>query len=320
MQWEMPMISSRDYLKKENEMQIQDKTEATPMVRNSELPLPVLNPLIGMINFIERCALNQDISVEKMNQLFDIQERMLNKQAEIEYNSAFAEMQAELPPIPADKKGQSGRHFTKGAANILINPVLKQHGFALNFKTTQEGEFIRTRATLRHRFGHSEHTEILLPADVGGNKNKVQAIGSSQSYGERYTMKAILNLTIINDDSDDDADSQNKKKNSFQENMNAENKKPSKPLNPPKSKAASEEKELVWNKKTILLLQGHSVIQDFKSSQEAGERLLKELGAYELKKERSVVMNLNMPLMRALIKKGAGELITRIHKLLDEGK
>jgi hypothetical protein len=276
-----------------------------------------VNPLVGMITFIERCALNPDISVDKMNQLFDIQERMMNKQAEIEYNIAFAEMQAELPPIPAKKKGQSGKHFTKADANILIGPVLQKYGFALNHTTTQEGDSIRIRATLRHRAGHSEFTEIVLPYDVGGNKNKVQAIGSSQSYGERYTMKSILNLTIIGDETDDDGEAAQKKKNSFQENVSADAKKTVKTPPPPKN--ASPE-ELAWDKKTILLLEGKSLTFTFKSSQEGGEKLLTELGQYPTKKERIHVVNLNMPILRALIKKGDGDLITKIHKFADAGE
>lgn len=268
----------------------------------------------SMLQIIERCALNPAIDIDKMNKLFDIQERMMNKQAEIEYNIAFAEMQAELPPIPADKQGQSSKHFTKGGANILINPVLKKYGFALNFRTTQEGTSIRTRATLRHKSGHSEYTELVLPSDTGGNKNQVQAIGSSQSYGERYTMKAILNLTIIGDETDDDGSTQ-KKKSNFQDNVNADVKKTVKTT--PK---VQEEKEPVWDKKTINLLGNTVITFEFKSSQEAGERFLKELARYETKKDRIHAVNLNMPILRALIKKGSGELITNIHKFADEGK
>jgi glutamate synthase domain-containing protein 1 len=42
-----------------------------------------------------------------------------------------------------------------------------------------------------------------LPADMSGSKNAVQAVGSSISYGKRYTAQALLNLTSRG--SDDDA-------------------------------------------------------------------------------------------------------------------
>ena len=46
---------------------------------------------------------------------------------------------------------------------------------------------------------------MLLPLDTSGSKNAVQAVGSSTSYGKRYTASALLNLTSrLPDDRDDD--------------------------------------------------------------------------------------------------------------------
>ena len=45
-------------------------------------------------------------------------------------------------------------------------------------------------------------TTIKLPADVSGNKNAVQAVASSVSYGKRYTAGALLNLTSHGEDDD----------------------------------------------------------------------------------------------------------------------
>ncbi|WP_340146807.1 ERF family protein [Halomonas sp. PA16-9] len=41
---------------------------------------------------------------------------------------------------------------------------------------------------------------MLLPADISGNKNAVQAFGSSTSYGKRYVLSALLNITRGQDD------------------------------------------------------------------------------------------------------------------------
>lgn len=41
---------------------------------------------------------------------------------------------------------------------------------------------------------------MLLPADVSGNKNAVQAFGSSTSYGKRYVLCALLNITTRGQD------------------------------------------------------------------------------------------------------------------------
>ncbi|WP_409524602.1 ERF family protein [Pseudomonas sp.] len=43
---------------------------------------------------------------------------------------------------------------------------------------------------------------MLLPLDTSGSKNAVQAVGSSTSYGKRYVMSALLNLTTRGEDDD----------------------------------------------------------------------------------------------------------------------
>src|SRR5690606_16446095 len=55
---------------------------------------------------------------------------------------------------------------------------------------------------LTHKSGHREETTIKLPADPSGNKNAVQAVASSVSYGKRYTAGALLNLTSHAEDDD----------------------------------------------------------------------------------------------------------------------
>src|SRR3546814_12068467 len=78
--------------------------------------------------------------------------------------------------------------------NAAIKPVLKRHGFALSFRTDFTNG-IRVAGVLTHSGGHKETTDFVLPADGSGNKNAVQAIASSVSYGKRYTAGALLNLT-----------------------------------------------------------------------------------------------------------------------------
>src|SRR5262249_26318011 len=80
--------------------------------------------------------------------------------------------------------------------------VLKTHGFALSFRTGQSESKITVTGVLSHRAGHSEETTIHLPSDTSGSKNAVQAVGSSTSYGKRYTASALLNLISTGEDDD----------------------------------------------------------------------------------------------------------------------
>ncbi len=86
-----------------------------------------------------------------------------------------------------------------------IRPILFRHGFALSFRPglSARGEPVVV-GVLRHEAGHKEEAELVLPADVSGGKNPVQAVGSSLSYGQRYVTKLLLNLASRRVEDDDD--------------------------------------------------------------------------------------------------------------------
>ena len=71
-----------------------------------------------------------------------------------------------------------------------------------SFRTGQEGDVVVVTAVLDHQDGHQEATSLRLPPDVGVNRNNVQAVGSSVSYGKRYTACALLNITTRGEDDD----------------------------------------------------------------------------------------------------------------------
>jgi hypothetical protein len=73
-------------------------------------------------------------------------------------------------------------------------PILAQHGFSLRHRVHQSDAKVTVTGILSHKDGHAEETAVTLPIDASGSKNSVQAIGSSVSYGQRYTAKALLNI------------------------------------------------------------------------------------------------------------------------------
>ena len=51
-----------------------------------------------------------------------------------------------------------------------------------------------------HRDGHFEETTLSAGHDQSGNKNSIQAVGSTITYLQRYTLKAALGLAASDDD------------------------------------------------------------------------------------------------------------------------
>ena len=169
------------------------------MPRNT---LPVQADGATILAVISRVAADPNSDVDKMERLVCMYERIEAKRAEAEFAADLSEMQDALPSI--GERGNAAGRYTYALwedINAAIKPILKRHGFALSFRT-DFSDGIAVTGVLSHRSGHREETTIKLPADASGNKNAVQAVASSVSYGKRYTAGALLNLTSHGEDDD----------------------------------------------------------------------------------------------------------------------
>lgn len=166
----------------------------------------------AIIQVIERAALNPNVDIDKMERLLQMQERIMARNAKTAYSAALAQVQPALPVVDRkgvisvpSKDGKAG-HETPYARwediNDAVRPVLAAHGFALSFRIGKDSDRVVVTGILSHREGHSEETTLSLPMDTTGSKNNVQAIGSSVSYGKRYTAGALLNFTTRGEDND----------------------------------------------------------------------------------------------------------------------
>lgn len=165
-------------------------------------PPVVMGEGATMLAVLTRAASDPNTDVDKLERLGAMYERMEAKRAEAEFNAALSAMQTDLPAV--NERGNAAGRYTYALwedINAKIKPVMQAHGFALSFRT-DFADGIAVTAVLSHRTGHSERTTIKLPADPSGNKNAVQAVASSVSYGKRYTAGALLNLTSHGEDDD----------------------------------------------------------------------------------------------------------------------
>lgn len=154
----------------------------------------------AIIQVIERAALNPDVDIDKMERLLQMQERVMDRQAMMAYSAAMAAMQTELPSIEERGQTNNGCYATLEDIVDTVRPILQKHGFAVSFRIQTQERGIQVTGVLMHKDGHREETSMLLPADMSGNKNAVQAFGSSTSYGKRYVLCALLNITTRGQD------------------------------------------------------------------------------------------------------------------------
>lgn len=165
------------------------------IVKKEDMPVSqTANETAAILSVIERVATNPDVDIEKLERMLDMQERILNRNAKQEFSSALANLQAELPQVEKLAEGHKIKYAKFEHILAAIKPHLINHGFAITHRCQNSDGLVVVTAVLSHRGGHSEETSVTLPADTTGNKNAVQAIGSSMEYGRRYTMNSLLGI------------------------------------------------------------------------------------------------------------------------------
>lgn len=162
------------------------------------------------MDMIDR-ALASNANPDTLEKLLALQERWEANQARKAFDEAMASAKADFQPIITNrrvafesKKGGAGTNYKfEDLAQIerQIGPILSKHGLSYRYAVEAEPDQpVRVTCVVSHRDGHSERTSLSAGRDQSGNKNSIQAIGSTVTYLQRYTLKAALGLAVAHDD------------------------------------------------------------------------------------------------------------------------
>lgn len=162
----------------------------------------------GIVQVIERAAMNPDVDIEKMERLLAMQERILDRNAEAAFAAAMTSVQSKLPTVLRNSDNtQTGSKYAKHEAMAkAIKPIYTSEGFSITFSegdSTKE-RHIRIVGILRHSAGHKELHHVDLPLDNAGikgnvNKTETHATGSTFSYGRRYLTLLMFDVATGDD-------------------------------------------------------------------------------------------------------------------------
>lgn len=156
-------------------------------------------------------AVEQNADLDKLTKLMDLQERWEANEARKAFVAALNAFKADPPTVVKNKSVRFGRgdnataydHATLDQVAAVIGAALSEHGLSHRWEVQQlEGGQIRVTCVLTHAMGHSERVSLQAGADQSGAKNNIQAIGSTVTYLERYTLLAITGLAAKGQDSD----------------------------------------------------------------------------------------------------------------------
>lgn len=148
--------------------------------------------------------------IEVVREMMALSREIKQEQAKEAFNAAIASAKAGIKPVAHNRKGHNNKTYADFSAYArAIDPVINEHGLSYRFRTEQTDR-ISVTCIISHKDGHSEENTLSGPADKSGSKNDIQAIGSTLTYLQRYTLTQALGLASSDDDdaaSSDDATS-----------------------------------------------------------------------------------------------------------------
>lgn len=184
-------------------MSAQQLEKVSIIPEREQLPA-VVTPMAMLAKAVEGGA---DINV--LEKLMGLSERWEANQARKAFDNAMSAAKAEIPVIlknrVVDFTSQKGRtHYRhEDLAEIArtVSPILAKHGLSYRYRTTSNlNEPVTVTCIVSHRDGHFEENTLSAVRDDSGNKNSIQAVGSTLTYLQRMTLKAALGLAASDDD------------------------------------------------------------------------------------------------------------------------
>jgi hypothetical protein len=159
-----------------------------------------------------RYAMESGADLDRLERLMDMQIKWEANEARKAYHLAMAQFKKNPPTIIKDKhvsfdtsKGRTEYdHATLGEVCEKIVAALAEYDFSHRWIPGRaDNGCMKVTCVLTHKLGYSEETELEAPHDQSGGKNSIQAMSSTVTYLQRYSLLAAVGLAA-KDMPDDD--------------------------------------------------------------------------------------------------------------------
>jgi len=181
-----------------------------PVDKNSDLqpPLAVMAPepnsvgqpqpnVAEMLQSVIRGGVTTE-NAAALEKLVGLYERMQDRDAEKAFNTAFVNLQAEMPVIVAKSIIPNRGKYQK-FEDIMdeIAPLLKKHGFSVSFTMdTKENRILET-CHLRHVSGHSQSNSFAVRTRKADSDTQADCMAATTA--KRNALCNALNIVIRQD-------------------------------------------------------------------------------------------------------------------------
>ncbi len=163
---------------------------------------------------IERLAANPNVGVAKIKQLMEMNEHILDRNAEQEFNAAMTRAQNQIEFVVENKWNDQTKSNYANLKGVLLSakPIYTSAGFSLMFYEgeTQKEDHKRVCVDIMHEGGHTKQKYgdfAIQTTGIAGKKmmTQIHGEGSAFSYGRRYLTCMIFNIPTGDDDDGNDA-------------------------------------------------------------------------------------------------------------------
>lgn len=172
-----------------------------------------------MVAMIERIAMDPSIPIERLEQMLAMKERMEDRardqlredreyEAKTAYFAAMSACQKELPVVVKNRRNShtNSNYADLAAIEYQAMPVIYKHGFGVSFQPdgyNDIGELL-IKWEISHAGGYVRNGIGAIPVDGAGakggvNKTGTQAFGSTATYGRRYLLCMLFNISTGDD-------------------------------------------------------------------------------------------------------------------------
>lgn len=164
----------------------------------------------ALMQIISRAASDPAYDVAKLQALLMVKKEWEADEARKAFVVALSKFKESPPEIfktrQVDYQLSTGgrtkyKHAALDDASQAIGLALSAVGISHRWNVEQK-EKIKVTCTLTHALGHSESVAMEAMPDTSGSKNSIQAIGSTVSYLQRYTLFAAAGIAPKNVDDD----------------------------------------------------------------------------------------------------------------------
>jgi len=182
-----------------------EKKKETGIVRQKP-QTPTLAPTTTETLIAE--AVKQGASVETLEKLIELQERVKATHAKEQFIQALASFQSECPIIEKTKKvlGKDGKvryqYAPLDSIVVQIREILTKNNLSYTIDTKNENEMIVAMAKITHTLGHSETSSFAIPIDKEGYMTTPQKYASALTFAKRYALCNALGILTGEDDTD----------------------------------------------------------------------------------------------------------------------